>query len=349
MSRFPRRLAGLLVALLFTLVLAGCAEATATPPPTPTPTPTPTPAPTPTPIPAGSVVLGEVSLPAPDPDRLAKLSHLLSLVPGEYNSAIFLDARALESSPVLRGALSLDTLGLQGALPSAATGLIDRLVLATGEGGQGAFTVLDGAFDVEALLQVATGFGLSLGGPEPEAYRDHQVWSVEIFGLTLAVGEADDSTVVFSSGSPLGGTPAVEVVENALDVFDGLQPGLLDESEIRGLVDRLPSGFAATVFHRCGDLGELGTVIDLPGCAGAAVSAGLQDDQTVMFYGLAGFVDESMATAALQIAMERIEEGASVSFGELVLDQEGPLVLAMVLVDPAQLAKAARSLTMPQQ
>jgi hypothetical protein len=260
-----------------------------------------------------------------------------------------MDARALESSPTLQETLSLETLGLGGALPSAATGLIDRLVLATDEGGQGAFTVLDGEFDVEALLGVAAGFGLSVGSPEPEAYRDHQVWSMEVFGLTLSVGEADDSTVVFATGSPLGGAPAVDLVKGALDAFDGLQPGLLDDPEIRGLINRLPSGFAATVFHRCGDLGELGTVVDLPGCAGAAVSASLQDDETVLFYGLAGFENESSAAAALQLALERIEGGASLSFGELVLDQEGPLVLATVLVDPSQLAKAARSLTIPQQ
>jgi len=37
------------------------------------------------------------------------------------------------------------------------------------------------------------------------------------------------------------------------------------------------------------------------------------------------------------------------SFGELALDREGSLVLARVLVDPDQVAEAARSLTMPQQ
>jgi hypothetical protein len=294
------------------------------------------------------VVLGEISLPTPDSDRLAKMSHLLSLVPSEYSSAIFMDVQALQGSPALEEALSLETLGLAGSLPGPATGLIDRVVLATGENGEGAFTVLDGAFDVEALLDVASGFGLSTGSPEPEAYRDHQVWSMDVFGLTLAVGEADDSTVVFATGSPLGGAPAVELVKGSLDVFDGLQPGLLDDPDIRGLVDQLPSGFAATVIHQCGDLGELGPVIDLPGCAGAAVSAGLHDDQTVVFYGLAGFEDESLAAAALETALERIEGGVALSFGELALDQEGPLVFAKVLVDPAQMAEATRSLTIPK-
>lgn len=347
MSRFPRRATGLLFALLLTVALVGCAEAT--PVPTATPTPTATPVPTPTPVPATVVVLGDISLPAPDPDRLAKLSHLLSVVPSGYNSAIFMDAQALESSQALKDALSLESLGLAGTLPSAATGLVSRLVLATGEGGQGAFTVLDGSFDVSALLDVASGFGISVGSPEPEAYREHRVWSMDVFGLTLAVGEADDSTVVFASGSPLGGAPAVELVKGALDVFDGLQPSLLDDPEIRGLVDQLPSGFAATVIRNCGDLGELGAIIDLPGCAGAAVSAGLQADQTVVFYGLASFEDESMATAALETALGRIEEGVDLSFGELALDREGSLVLARVLVDPDQVAEAARSLTMPQQ
>jgi hypothetical protein len=294
------------------------------------------------------VVLGEISLPTPDSDRLAKMSHLLSLVPSEYSSAIFMDVQALQGSPALEEALSLETLGLAGSLPGPATGLIDRVVLATGENGEGAFTVLDGAFDVEALLDVASGFGLSTGSPEPEAYRDHQVWSMDVFGLTLAVGEADDSTVVLATGSPLGGAPAVELVKGSLDVFDGLQPGLLDDPDIRGLVDQLPSGFAATVIHQCGDLGELGPVIDLPGCAGAAVSAGLHDDQTVVFYGLAGFEDESLAAAALETALERIEGGVALSFGELALDQEGPLVFAKVLVDPAQMAEATRSLTIPK-
>jgi hypothetical protein len=346
MSRFPRRVTGLLFALLLAVALAGCAEAT--PIPTATPTPTATPAPTPTPVPAATVVLGDISLPSPDPNRLAKLSHLLSVVPGDYKSAIFMDAQALESSPALQETLSPESLGLAGVLPSAATGLVSRLVLATGEGGQGAFTVLDGSFDVAALLDVASGFGISVGSPEPEAYRDHRVWSMDVFGLTLAVGEADDSTVIFASGSTLGGAPAVELVEGALDVFDELQASLLDEPEIRGLVDQLPSGFAATVIRHCGDLGELGAVIDLPGCSGAAVSVGLQEDQTVVFYGLANFDDESLAEAALEMALKRIEEGVDLSFGELALDQQGSLILARVLVEPDQVAQAARSLTMPQ-
>jgi hypothetical protein len=347
MSRFTRRVTGLLFALLLTVALAACGEAT--PVPTATPTPTATPVPTPTPVPAAVVVLGDISLPSPDPDRLAKLTHLLSVVPSGYSTAIFMDVQALESNPALKETLSLESLGLAGMLPSAATSFVSRLVLATGEGGQGAFTVLEGSFDVEALLDVASGFGISIGSPEPETYRDHRVWSMDVFGLTLAVGEADDSTVVFASGSPLGGAPAVELVKGALDVFDGLQPSLLDEPGIRGLVDQLPSGFAATVIRHCSDLGELSAVIDLPGCAGGAVSAGLQADQTVVFYGLAGFEDESLAAAALETALERIEGGVDLSFGELALDQKGSLVLAKVLVDPDQVAQAARSLTMPKQ
>jgi hypothetical protein len=74
----------------------------------------------------------------------------------------------------------------------------------------------------------------------------------------------------------------------------------------------------------------------------------LHDDQTVVFYGLAGFEDESSAAAALEMALERIEGEVALSLGELALDQEGRLILARVLVDPAQVAEAARSLTMPK-
>ena len=103
-----------------------------------------------------------------------------------------------------------------------------------------------------------------------------------------------------------------------------------------------------TVFRRCGDLGDLGIVIDLPGCASAAVSADVLSEDTVVFYGLAGFEDESLASAALQMALERIEAGASSPFGEVAVGQEGPLVWTRVLVDAAQVSEAVQALNLPE-
>ena len=345
-ARRPVRwFAGILFATLATVALTACAESTPTPSPTSTPAPTPTAGPTQAPL----TVLEDISLPAPDPERLAELSRLFTFVPEDFNSAVVMDIQALEESPLLRDAVSLDALGLQGMLPIEATRLLDVLGLALGESGKGAITLMSGPLDVESLLRLAGGFGISLGGPEPQAYRDHRVWSVDVFGISLAVGEANPTTVVLSSGSPGDGTPALDLVKGSLDSFDGLAPNLLDHPGMNRLLKALPSGFATTLLGRCRDLEAVAAVVDLGGCATAGVSAGLSGEGDVVLWGLVSFESETLASAALQLALERIESGAKLTIGELAVGHEKELVWTRIIVDPEQVAQAIETFSLPKQ
>ena len=346
-----RRCAGLLLMVLATIALAGCTQAAprSTPVPTPTATPTPIPSATATPIPDLAIKLEDGVLPAPDPDRVAKLSRLLSLVPANFGTAVFVDVRAMEGSPLLKSTFGLEELGVPGIVPTAVISLLDGAGVVTGPAGDGSLAVLDGSIDVESLLQLASGFGFALGGPEPEQYRDHQIWNIDAFGLTLAVGEADATTVVLSSGLFSGNVSSLDLVKGSLDSFDGLAPRWLDDPINGRLLNRLPSGFVTTLLARCGDLARLTPVIDLPGCAGAAASAESLGADGVVIYGLIAFDDATLASAGLKLAMQQIEADGGLHFGEVTAGQEEELVWTRVLIDTSQVAQALKALSQPAQ
>ena len=337
------RLATLFLAVAAALTLLACSqtEPTATPTPVPTATPTPIASPTPT------ISLGDISLPSPEPNRLAALTQLLSLVPEDYTSALILDLKALEDSPLLREAVGPRQLGIPAIVPPEAIDLLDAIGVAAGEGGQGAIAILSGTLDVASLLQLAGSFGLTVEIPEPETHRSHQVWGLEVFGLTLAVAQPAARTVVLSSGTASSSASALDVVKASLDTFDGVNPGILDNPDHLRLVNTLPSGFAALLTAKCGEQAVLGTILDFPGCTGAAISAAASGEDEVVFYGLVSFTDDSAAAAALQIALERLEAERELLPGEVTAGQEGELVWAKVLVEAEKVVEAIESLTAP--
>ena len=325
---------GLLLILLAALALAACTQAEPTPTPIPTATSTPTPPPTPAPL----TVRRGVTLPTPDPDRLAQLSKLLSSVPAGYHSVLTLDVQGLTDSPVLSGLMNSDRLGIPGIIPIDATGLLDRVAVAVSEEGQ--ITLLQGAIDVASMLNLAGSFGFTLAIPDPEDYRGHLVWDINILGITLAMGQADATTVVFSSGSPAGGPPAVANVKESLDTFDGLAPGFLSRPDGQRIIERLPSGFAAAVLAECAELGRLATVINIPGCLGAGISAEITGEGEVTLYGLAAFQDEEQALAALEIALNMVQDEDALPFNEVAVGQEQEFIWTIVVVSEEQVAEA---------
>ena len=254
----------------------------------------------------------------------------------------------MEGSPLLKSAFDLEGLGVPGIVPTAAISLLDGAGVVTGPPGDGSLAVLDGSIDVESLLQLASGFGIALGGPEPETFRDHRVWSIDAFGLTLAVGEADATTVVVSSGFFSENVSSLDLVKGSLDSFDGLAPRWLDNPINERLLNRLPSGFVTTLLARCGDLARLTPVIDLPGCAAAASAESLGADGVVI-YGLIAFDDATLASAGLKLAIQRIEADGGLPFGEVTAGQEEELVWTRVLIDTAQVAQALKALSQPAQ
>ena len=346
-----RRWAGLLIVLLAALALAGCTQSVPNSTTVPPPAATSTPIPTATPAPTTSLPITPQDgvLPQPDPDRLANLSRLLSLVPADFGTAVFVDVRILEAAPVLESKLDLEGLGIPGIVPATAISLMDGVGIVPGPDGDGILTVLDGFTEIDSLLQLVGALGFTLDKPEAELYRDHRVWNLEAHGLILAVGEADVSTIVLSSGTFSGNRSLMDLVKGSLDSFDGLTPSRLGDPINERLLNRLPSGSITTVLARCGDLAQLSAVIDLPGCAGAAVSAEALDADGLVIYGIIAFEDAALASAGLELAMQRIEAEGGLSFGEVTFGQEEELVWTMVLIDTSEVAQALKALSQPTQ
>lgn len=322
---------GILLVLLAALALAACsqAEPTATPAPTAIPTPEPTQGPL--------VVTRDASLPAPDPIQLAQVSDLLASISSNYRSVVTLDVQGLEESPVLRGLVDPDRLGIPGIIPLDASAILDAVAVAATDGGQ--VTVMQGNIDIASMLNLIGGFGIPIDIPDPENYQGHQVWDIDILGITLALGQADLSTAIFSSGSPTG-RPAVAKVKESLDAFDGTVPGFLSRPNAQRLLERLPSGFAAALLAECAELGQIAAIIDIPGCAGEAISAEITGAGEVTFYGLAAFEDETQASAALEIALEKVQEEDSLPFDEVAVGQEEELIWTVVTVRSEKVAEA---------
>jgi len=284
----------------------------------------------------------------PDAAELARLSHLLSSVPAQYVRAIHLDLAALRENPDVQEAIQLDRLGVLGALPPGATNLLDGLLVASLEEGEGLIVIMDGTLDIESLFQVAQAFGISLGGPKAESYRDHQVWDIDLLGLKLAIGGVDASTSVSSSGLTTGGGSAVDLVKRALDSFDGLEPRLIDDPNMARLVNRLPSGIVTALFLSCAGLEDISPISSLEGCAGAAVSVELLTAETLAVNILVGFGVEGEASTAAAL----VEQGG-ISLGPLVPQEmaarlEGRLLAVRLLIDTARVAQVIDALIGPQ-
>ena len=287
-------------------------------------------------------------MPMPDAVKLARLSHLLSLVPAQYTQALHLDMAALRENPDVQQAIQLERLGILGALPPGAANLLDGLVVASREEGEDLIVILDGPLDIASLFQVAAAFGISLGAPEAESYRDHQLWDINLLGQKLAIGGVDGSTSVSSSGSTTGGGSAVDLVKGALDSFDGLGPRLIEDPNVARLVDRLPSGIVTALFLSCAGFEDISPIAGLEGCAGAAASVELLTAETLAVNVLVGFGLEGEASTAAAL----VEQG-DISLGSLVPQDratrlEGPLLAVRLLIDTADVAQVIDALIGPQ-
>ena len=342
-SWLTRGITSLLV-LVVVAALVGCSELTPTTTPTSVPTPTPTPAPTPTPMPVPLVAFGEGSMPMPDAEKLARLSHLLSPVPAQYAQVLHLDLAALRENPAVQEAIPLERLGILGALPPGAANLLDGLVVANREEGEDLIVILDGPVDIASLIQVAGAFGISLACPKAESYRDHQVWDIDLLGLKLAIGGVDGSTSVSAPGSTAGGSSAVDLVKGALDSFDGLEPRLMEDPNVARLVNRLPSGIVTALFLSCAGLEDISPISGLEGCAGAAVSVELLTAATLVVNVLVGFgIEGEASTAAALVEQEGISLGSLVP-QDMTAGLEGPLLAVRLLIDTAEVAQVIDAL-----
>ena len=96
---------------------------------------------------------------------------------------------------MLSALLDSERLGIPSLIPIDASALIERVAVAST--GEGQITVMKGNIDVASILKLVGGFGFTLNIPDPQDYRDHQVWDINILGVTLAVSQANPTTVIF--------------------------------------------------------------------------------------------------------------------------------------------------------
>ena len=330
----------IVVAFLATIMVALClsacgSEVLPTGEPTEQSTGQPTVTPTPTTIPFQE--FAGAAIPPADPVRLVQFTRLLSLIPESYSSAVYLDMEFLRSNTSL--ATFISPVGLDVALPSLATGLVNSMALAADFPTRSLVTSFQGDFTIVAMLQVGSSFGLQLNQGSPQTYEGHNIWDIDAFGVVLALAAADETTGVAASGQQATGSDARTLAETSLDAFDRRSARLLDAPGLTGLVGNVPSGFAAAVLSQCERLPIFTDAQALPGCPGAVVTADVLANDLIAIHALIGFADQNQALAALQRTTDALEsQQRSYGFTDLGVRQEGENLRVRVIVAVSKFA-----------
>ena len=327
--------------MLAVFFLAACASETAPATAVPQVTAEPTAAPTATPIPYED--FASAVIPPADPERLAQLTKLLSLVPESFSSTIFLDMEFLRSNETLASLVSPEVLGMDVALPSIATGLVDTIAVAADFQARSVVTPFQSNFAIGDMLRLAGGFGLKLGGDGPVSYEGHDIWEINALGTALAMATADESAGVAASGQGLSAEAVIALIEGSLDAFDGRSAGLLDTAGLAGLLGDVPSGFAGVALSECETLPLFTGIQGLPGCTGVVVTVDILPGDLVVFHSLIGFTGQDEAASALQQAIEALEDqNRSHDFEDLGVRQEGGNLRVRVIVNVSKFADVFR-------
>ena len=336
-----KRAAGVLATVVAVFFLAACASETVLETSAPQTTAEPTAVPTPTPIPyedfAGAMV------PPADPERLAQLTNLLSLVPENFSSTIFLDMEFLRSNDTLVSLISPEILGMDTALPSIATGLVDSIAVATDFQALSVITPFQSNYAIGDILRLAGGFGLQLGGDGPTTYEGHDVWRINARGTALAMATANESTGVAASGQGLSAEEVRAVVEGSIDAFDGWSSALLDTAGLADLLGDVPSGFAGVVLSECETLPLFTGMQGLPGCTAVVVTADILSGDLVVFHSLIGFTGQDEAASVMQRTIEALEDqSSSHDFEDLGVRQEDGNLRVRVIVNVSKFTEVFR-------
>ena len=258
---------------------------------------------------------------------------MLSVLPSDYGPVLFLDMKELRYKPEMQEALRSQIAPALAAIPSAVTNVIDGAVLATNSGDGGPLVVLSTPLDIGTMLNAASSLQITSNIPEPEAYRDHQIWSFQEPQTSLAIGSVDTTTSAAAAGSSPSDISPPKRVKTALDTFDGLTPSLLDSPSVSLVANSLPQGIVVAIFGDCSALGSLSAVSGLPGCSGVGVSAELLDQTVVAVNIVAGFQGDGHAEAALQtLNDEGILLGGSVP-QDTATQQDGTLVRVRQIIE----------------
>ena len=293
------------------------------------------PTPTPTPIPTAAVAeqFSADAMPLPGKEWLSKFSHMLSVVPANHGPVLFLDMKELRYKPDVQEALRSQIAPALAAIPSAVTNVIEGAVLATSGKDGGALVVLTTPLDIGTMLNAASSLQVTSKTPEPESYRNHQIWNFNEFESSLTIGSVDATTSVAAAGSSPSDVSPPKRVKSALDTFDGLTPRLLDSSAVSQVVNRLPQGVVVAVFDGCRALGSQSGIAGFPDCSVMGVSAELLDQNVVAINIVAAFQEDGLAKAALQTLNDSgIRLGESVP-QDSAARQEGSLVQVRQIIE----------------
>ncbi len=330
-----------LAALMAAVLLSACAGE---PAPTTEPTAQPSVTPTPTPIPYQD--FASAAVPPADAEQLAQFTKLLSLVPETFSTAVYLDMEFLRSNASLATSINPEALGLDVALPSLATGLVNTIAVAADFETRSLVTSFQGDFTIAEMLRLASSFGLQLseGGPQP--YEGHNIWDINALGTVLAMAAADETTGVAAAGQGATASDARNLAEASLDAFDGRSARLLDAPGLTDLMGNVPSGFAAVVLSQCERLPLFADGQGLPGCTGSVATAGVLPADLVVFHALIGFGDQDQAASAFRRASEYLKtQKQSHGFEDLGVRLEEANLRVRVIVDVAKFTDVFRLFT----
>ena len=193
--------------------------------------------------------------------------------------------------------------------------------------------VLTTPLDIGTMLNAASSLQITSKLPEPEAYRDHQIWTFNEFETSLAIGSVDATTSVAAAGSPPSDISPSKRVKSALDTVDGLTPRLLDSSAVSQVVNRLPQGIVVAVFDGCSGLGSQPGIGGLLDCSVMGVSAELLDQNVVAINIVAAFQEDGLAKAALLTLNDAELRLAGSVTQDSASRQEGSLVLVRQIIE----------------
>ena len=325
--------------LVSVCLLAACTQASALP--------TSTAAPASTPTPTATVGFGADPLPLIQPAWTARLTRSLSLIPSGYSPATFLDVQAALANAGIQESLDLEVLGLLATLQPGASTSVDSAVVAFSRDGNGMIMVIQGSLDVDGLLAAAGGLGLGELGQEPEKHRDYDIQSVDVFDISLALASVDGSTLLIATGSPSVGATGPEQIRTALDSFDGLVTGLLDDPETSRMVRGLPPGMMAVVLSNCANLTVLFHSRTLQGCTGAAVSAELAETGSGAINAIVVYENEAQASRAMEVMGEDGFQLDGLTLEKVAVVQERSLLRLKLPATVDQVATAFETLRLP--
>ena len=152
---------------------------------------------------------------------------------------------------------------------------------------------------------------------------------------------------MIATGSPSVGATGPERIRTALDSFDGLVTGLLDDPETSRMVRELPPGMMAMVLGNCANLTVLFHSRTLQGCTRAVISSELAETGSGAINAIVGYENEAQASTAMELMGEQGFQLDGVTLENVAMVQERSLLRLKLPANADQVATAFETLRLP--